>query len=298
MSAARDRERSGVLGGATVGRVVPDGDAAAPDPAALAHRLLDRHVPGDPLVLVNVWDVLGARVVAEQGAPAVATASWAVAASLGLPDGEGMTLADNLAVVRRVAAAVDVPVTADLERGYGTTPDDVAAAVEQLLAAGAVGCNIEDGLVELGTPASPGDDPCRPVEEQCARLAAARAAAERAGVHLVLNARTDAHWYGADATEVVARGRAYLDAGADCVFVVGRTSTAEVAAFAEAFDGRLNVLGRPGQPTIAELAAAGVCRVSIGSSGPGIAYGALARAAGRLLARGDYLPDQAFPLPH
>src|SRR5690606_28028622 len=128
---------------------------------ARAERLRARHVPGDPLVLVNVWDVLGARVVAAQGAPAVATASWAIAASLGLPDGEGMTLADNLAVVGRIAAAVDVPVTADLERGYGATPDDVATSVGRLLATGAVGCNLEDGLVELGLPAP--EDPLRPV---------------------------------------------------------------------------------------------------------------------------------------
>jgi len=262
---------------------------------ARAERLRARHVPGDPLVLVNVWDVLGARVVAAQGAPAVATASWAIAASLGLPDGEGMTLADNLAVVGRIAAAVDVPVTADLERGYGATPDDVATSVGRLLATGAVGCNLEDGLVELGLPAP--EDPLRPVDDQCARLAAARAAGERTGVPLVLNARTDALARGAALPEVVARGRAYLDAGADCVFVVGRTSLADVAALAEAFDGRLNVLGRPGQPTLAELASAGVCRISIGSSGPGVAYGALARAAAQLLSRGPYLDDQAFGLP-
>lgn len=265
-------------------------------PAARADRLRALHVPGDPLVLVNVWDVLGARVVAAAGAPAIATASWAMSASLGLPDGEGMTLDDNLAVVARIARAVDVPVTADLERGYAATPEDVAAAVGRLLATGAVGCNLEDSVVELGRPADPGVDPLRDVDDQSARLAAARAAADRTGVPLVLNARTDALARGARVPDVVARGRAYLDAGADCVFVVGRTGLRDVAALAEAFDGRLNVLGRPGQPSIAELAAAGVARISIGSSGPGIAYGALARAATQLLTRGDYLDDQAFAL--
>lgn len=263
---------------------------------ARAERLRALHVPGDPLVLVNVWDVLGARVVAAAGAPAVATASWAMSASLGLPDGEGMSLEDNLAVVARIAGAVDVPVTADLERGYGPTPDDVAAAVCRLLATGAVGANIEDGLVELGAPA--GDrEPMRSVDEQCARLAAARDGGDRVGVPLVLNARTDALARGAALSDVVARGRAYLEAGADCVLVVGRTPLPVVAALAEAFDGRLNVLGKPGQPSIAELADAGVCRISIGSSGPGIAFGAFARATAQLLAHGAYADDQAYPLP-
>lgn len=271
--------------------------AAPLDQAALAERLRALHVPGDPLVLVNVWDVLGARVVEAAGARAVATASWAISATLGLPDGEGMTLADNLAAVGRIARAVDVPVTADLERGYGATPDDVASAVARLLATGAVGLNLEDSLVELGKPAPAGSDGLRPVDDQCARLAAAREAGARMGVPLVLNARTDAHARGAALADVVARGRAFLDAGADCVFVVGRTALRDVTELAEAFGGRLNVLGRPGQPSIADLTSAGVARISIGSSGPGIAYAALARAAGQLLTRGDYLADQAFPFP-
>lgn len=274
-----------------------DPTRTVPDQAALAARLRALHTPGDPLVLVNVWDVLGARVVEAAGARAIATASWAVSASLGLPDGEGMGLADSLAVVGRIARAVAVPVTADFERGYGATPDDVASAVARLLATGAVGANIEDSVVELGKPAPDGVDPLRPVDEQCARLAAVRAAGERMGVPLVLNARTDAHARGAAMADVVARGRAFLDAGADCVFVVGRTSLRDVATLAEAFDGRLNVIGRPGQPSIAELVSAGVARISIGSSGPGIAYAALARGAGQLLTRGDYLEDQAFVLP-
>lgn len=273
----------------------PTADRA--DQAALAHRLRALHTPGAPLVLVNVWDVLGARVVEAAGARAIATASWAMSASLGLPDGEGMGLADNLAVVGRIARAVAAPVTADFERGYGTTPDDVASAVARLLATGAVGANIEDSVVELGRPAPDGVDPLRPIDEQCARLAAVRATGERMGVPLVLNARTDAHARGAALPDVVARGRAYLDAGADCVFVVGHTSLLDVTALVEAFDGRLNVIGRPGQPSIAELTSAGVARISIGSSGPGIAYAALARAAGRLLTRGDYLADQAFAFP-
>jgi len=244
---------------------------------------------------VNVWDVAGARAVLAAGAPAVATASYAMSAALGLPDGEGMTLADNLAVVERIAVAVDVPVTADLERGYGTTPDDVAASVSRLLATGAVGCNIEDSVVGLGDPAQ--GAALRPLPEQVERLRAARAAGDHAGMPLVINARTDVVGRGGPVDEAVARGLAYLDAGADCVFVVGTVSLPDVARLADAFEGRLNVLGRPGMPTIPELAAAGVCRISIGSSGIGITHGALSRAAGQLLAGGRYLADQGFALP-
>src|SRR5665648_802883 len=101
-----------------------------------AERLRELHRPGEPLVLVNVWDVLGARVVAAQGARAVATASWAMSAAAGRPDGEGLDLSENLTVVARIAAAVDLPVTGDLERGYGRTPEHVATSVLRLLTAG------------------------------------------------------------------------------------------------------------------------------------------------------------------
>ena len=261
---------------------------------ARAQRLRELHVPGDPLVLVNVWDVVGARAVQAAGALAVATASYAMSAARGLPDGEGLDLADVLAVVGGIAAAVEVPVTVDLERGFGATPDDVAASVTRVLEAGAVGCNIEDSLVPLGVAA---DDGLRGVDEQCARLAAARDAGAAAGIPLVLNARTDALARGESVAETVARGRVYLDAGADCVLVAGRVTLPDVATLVEAFDGRLNVLGRPGQPSIVELSRAGVCRISIGSSGVAIAEAALHRAAVQLLARGDYLTDQAFALP-
>jgi len=113
----------------------------------------------------------------------------------------------------------------------------------------------------------------------------------------VLNARTDVVARGGEVDDAVRRGLAYLDAGADCVFVLGVHDLPDVRRLADAFEGRLNVLGRPGMPSIAELADAGVCRVSIGSSGPGIAYAAFGRAAAQLLAGGDYLPEQALVLP-
>jgi 2-methylisocitrate lyase-like PEP mutase family enzyme len=262
---------------------------------ARAHRLRELHRPGDPLILVNVWDVAGARVVAAAGAQAVATASYAMSAAAGRPDGEGLDLKENLAIVGRIAEAVDVPVTGDLERGYGRTAEHVAASVLRLVTAGAVGCNLEDSVVPLGE-AAPGSG-IRPLDQQVERLRAARTAGERAGVPLVINARTDALARGGTLDEVVERGLTYLDAGADCVFVLGVQALPDVARLAEAFDGRLNVLGRPGMPSVAELSAAGVCRISIGSSGIGITHAALSRAAAQLLAGGEYLADQSYVLP-
>src|SRR4051812_6187970 len=185
-----------------------------------AEELRDLHSAPDLLVLVNVWDVTSARVVA--GAPgcrAIATASWSIAAALGHRDGEHLPREDMLAAVRRIAAAVDQPVTADLETGFGATPDDVAETIAGAIEAGAVGCNLEDGVDDRAAP-------LRPVTEHAERVAAARAAGERAGVPLVINARTDVYIDRVGAPEerfdmALERGRAYLEAGADCIFVPG-----------------------------------------------------------------------------
>ncbi|NHC12333.1 isocitrate lyase/PEP mutase family protein [Motilibacter deserti] len=252
--------------------------------AEKARRLRDLHRPGDPLVLVNVWDAAAARVVAAQpGVAAIATGSWSIAAAHGVADGEQLPLADAIAAIGRVAAAVPLPVTADLEKGYGEAPEDVARTVGLLLAAGAVGCNLEDSL---------GDDegPLRPVEEQVRRLQAVRAAAEAVGVPLVLNARTDVLAGGGDVDEAAARGRAYLEAGADCVFVLGVADLPTVRRLSEEFEGRLSVLAHPAMPSLAELAGAGAARISFGPGPMGAAYAELGRVAGQLTGRGAY-PD-------
>jgi 2-methylisocitrate lyase-like PEP mutase family enzyme len=236
----------------------------------LARRLHELHRPGAPLVLANVWDALSARLVERAGAPAVATASASVSWSLGVPDGGGLARADALARTALVAGAVDVPVTADLEDGYADTADGVGETVTALLAAGAVGANLEDGA-----PDGPG---LRPLDEAVARIAAARAAADAAGVPLFLNARTDAYLRGvgdpADRLELAReRGRAFRAAGADGFFVPGLADPAEIAALAGEF--RLNVLAGPGLPKVAELATLGVARISLG---PGLAKAAYATA--------------------
>jgi 2-methylisocitrate lyase-like PEP mutase family enzyme len=250
-----------------------------------AEQLRSLHRPGDPLVLVNVWDAASARVVAgTPGVRAIATASWAISAALGAPDGEGLSRDAMLAAVARIVAAVDLPVSADLERGYGLSPDEVAVTLAEAIRAGAVGANIED---------SQPDGSLRNVGEQEARLRAARAAAQDVGVPVVLNARTDTVLLGGSLEEAIDRGRGYLAAGADCIFVPGVQARADVESLVSGL-GMVSVLATPAHPPLRELAAAGVCRVSVGPGAMGVAYAALARAAEQLMSGGTYPPDLSY----
>ncbi|MGK5742525.1 isocitrate lyase/PEP mutase family protein [Micromonospora sp. URMC 103] len=228
------------------------------DLADRAAELRALHRPGDPLVLPNVWDAASARAVAAAGFPAVATSSAAVAETLGHADGEATPPGEMIAAVARIARVVDVPVTADLERGYGLRP---AELVERLLAAGAVGLNLEDSDPATGRLVE--------VDEQVALLAAVRAAARVAGVEVVINARLDIFLGGGGdpagrLAEAVDRARRYRAAGADCVYPIGLTDPDAVCALVDAADGWINLLARPGGPGVADLAALGVARISYG----------------------------------
>jgi 2-methylisocitrate lyase-like PEP mutase family enzyme len=255
------------------------------DVADRARALRALHRPGDPLVLANVWDAASARTVASvPGCRAVATASWSIAAAHGVADGERIDRDLMLAAVARIVAAVDVPVTADLEGGYGDTPADVAETVARAIAVGAVGANLEDRL--------------RPVAEQAAIVAAVRERADREGVPFVINARTDEFLHGGRLLdEAVRRGRAYRDAGADCVFVPGLLDPALIARLVADVDAPINVLAGAAAPPLAALAAAGVARVSFGPGPMGVAYAALRRAAESLHAGGTYPSDLAYRPP-
>ncbi|MFC7219130.1 isocitrate lyase/phosphoenolpyruvate mutase family protein [Streptomyces polyrhachis] len=248
---------------------------------AAAFRAL--HVPGAPLLLPNAWDAASARITEDAGAAAVATTSAGVAWSLGVPDGDALDRASMLAHLRRVVAAVRVPVSADIESGFGATPREVAATVREVIAAGAVGVNIEDGHGAA----------LRPVQEQAERIAAARRAAKEAGVPLYINARTDAYLYGIGTAEdrlpqTLARAAAYLAAGADGVFVPGVTDPATVSALAEGIGAPLNILAGAGAPTAPELAKLGVARISLGSSIASAAYELARKATRELLTEGTY----------
>lgn len=257
------------------------------DRAALATSLLQLHRPGSPLVLVNVWDAGSARVVAAAGAAAIATGSAGVACALGRPDGERLGRDEMIAVVRAVAASVDLPVTADVEAGYGAEPGDVAETVARVLDAGAVGINLEDV-----DPAGPGDALVER-DTQLRRIEAARSRAGREDVHLVINARCDVFLARIGDPEerlatAVERAGAYLAAGADCAFVPAVVDAASIAALVSGIPGPLNVLAVPGSPGVAELAALGVARISLGSWPARAAIALLRRIAGEVLEEGSY----------
>jgi 2-methylisocitrate lyase-like PEP mutase family enzyme len=228
--------------------------------AAKAETLRRLHHGTRPLVLPNAWDVASARLVEGAGFPVVATSSAAIARTLGYEDDDSMPVDDAFAAVRRIAAAVAVPVTADLEAGYRLSPDELA---DRLVDAGAVGCNLEDtehhgggGLVAA--------------EEQAIRLAEVKRAGRERGVDLVLNARVDV-FRGTDSAdpelvaEGVRRARFYGDAGADCVYPIRLADETGIAEFVRAASTPVNVLFRPGTPPISRLAELGVARVSLAS---------------------------------
>ncbi|MER6082589.1 isocitrate lyase/phosphoenolpyruvate mutase family protein [Streptomyces sp. NPDC001833] len=248
---------------------------------ALAFR--SRHVPGHPLVLPNAWDVTSARLVEDAGAAAVATTSAGLAWALGAADGDRLDRDRALAAVAGIAGAVGVPVTADIETGYAPDTAGVGDTVRAVIAAGGVGVNIEDALY------GPGEGPLRAVPEQAERLAAARTAADAAGVPLFVNARIDTFLRGAGGVaETLERASAFLAAGADGVFVPGVVDPGTVKALAAGIDGPLNLMAGPGAPPVADLAALGVARVSIGSAIAQAAHAATRRAARELLESGTY----------
>jgi 2-methylisocitrate lyase-like PEP mutase family enzyme len=250
--------------------------------AEKAALLRSLHVPGDPLILTNVWDAASARAVAAApGVRALATASHAVSEARGVPDGEGLTVEQALEAARIIAGAVDLPVSVDFERGYAPDPAGVEANVRRLAEAGAAGLNLEDSV---------SDDAMRPRAEQVERVRAARAGAETAGVPLSINARVDSLRRGESIEEAIERANAYLAAGGDSAFVLG-LDTAELVSRAVAeIDGPVAVIAWHGQLPLTRLADLGVARVSFGPAPQAFAMAHLGRLAENLTARGDYPP--------
>lgn len=232
--------------------------AANRELAKEAQLLRSLHRPGNPLVLPNAWDAASAAAVEAAGFPVVATGSAAVAEALGYADHEAAPVDEMFAAATRIATAVSVPVTVDLESGYGLP---AAELVDRLLSTGAVGCNLEDTSHRGGglTDAA----------EQAAWLAEVRAAASAAGVDVVLNARVDVfiQQVGEPAErvdEAIRRGRAYLEAGADCVYPILVADEETIGRLVEGMGGPVNILARPQAPSLARLAELGVARVSYG----------------------------------
>jgi 2-methylisocitrate lyase-like PEP mutase family enzyme len=325
--------------------------------AQKASRLLELHHGSQPLVLINAWDAASAAMIEHCGLPAIATSSAAMANALGFPDGQYLPWPQMLNAVARVCRAVKVPVTADIESGFAANVTALETSITQIIRAGAVGVNLEDVM-----PASPdfqNDDsqkedssktdpkktdrntadattattktaepirhgsPLFPLSEQIARIQAARRAAHAAGIHLVINARTDAYWQaGVSPAEAMRgtleRGKAYLQAGADCIFIPGLRNPDHIKTVIDHLSAGLhtanlpaadlptndlrtadlpnkdlraahqdtvhrvapvNILAGPGVPPIPELARLGVKRVSYGSGPHRAAMGLLRRIA-------------------
>jgi 2-methylisocitrate lyase-like PEP mutase family enzyme len=238
------------------------------------------------LVLPNAWDVVSARIIEELGYPAIATTSAGVAAVLGYPDGQIVSRREMLDAVARIARAVDVPVTADMEAGYGTTPQDASELARELVAAGAVGLNFEDLT---------GHDESSHVETslQVQKIRAIREASSSLGVPLVVNARTDIYLLPIGPAETrfdrtVERLRAYRDAGADCLFAPGVTDRATIEKLVHALSAPLNILVGPGCPSIPDLQKIGVARLSTGSAVMRAALGLVRRVGKELSGSGTY----------
>ncbi len=247
-----------------------------------------RKLHGGPRVLVlpNAWDVASARVLEELGYPAIATTSAGVAFALGYPDGQRISREEMLEVVARIARAVRVPVTADMEAGYGITPKDMAETAKALVAAGAVGLNLED--VTGDTESSQVD-----VALQAEKIRTIREVSASLGVSLVINARTDVYLMpiGPEATRfdrTVERLRAYRAAGADCVFAPAVSDRGLIEKLVKAVAAPVNILVTPGCPSIPELEKLGVRRASIGSGVMRSTLGQVRRIGKELLEKGTY----------
>lgn len=254
--------------------------------AVKAEKLRKLHHGPRLLALPNAWDAVSARILEGLGYPAIATSSAAVAFSLGYPDGQRISRDEMLQAVGRITRAVRVPVTADLESGYGKTPEEIAAFTKAMVASGAVGLNFEDVT---------GDDETTHVELglQVKNIRAIRETSAALGVPVVINARTDIYLMpiGPEATRferTVERLRAYREAGADCLFAPGLCNGEIIAKLVKAVGAPLNILASQGCPSLKDLEKMGVARVSAGSSAMRAAMGAFQRVAKDWLALGSY----------
>jgi 2-methylisocitrate lyase-like PEP mutase family enzyme len=257
---------------------------------ANALRTLHR---GRILLLPNVWDVASARIVEEGGFAAIATTSAGVAFSLGYPDGQRITREEMLARITRIRKAVKIPVTADVEAGYGNRPEDAARTAREVIEAGAVGMNLEDAT----------DDPAHPLVElslQLEKIRAVREAGLKSGVLLVLNARTDVYLAEVGASETrydnaLKRLLAFRDAGADCVFIPGLKDPETIGRMVRDLKCPVNILAGPGSPSVPQLEKLGVARVSLGSGPMRATLGLMKRIAEELMTSGTYSAMEGAP---
>jgi len=259
---------------------------------AIQFRQLHRG-PG-VLILPNAWDVASARIFEDAGFPAIATTSAGIAFSLGYPDGQRIPREEMMARIGRITRAVHVPVSADVESGYGPTAEDAAKTTRELIQMGVIGMNLEDASGRR-------DQPLSSLELAVEKIKAAREAAVKMQAQIVINARTDIYLLtggnpDADYSEALRRLLAFRDAGADCVFAPGLKDANTIGRLAKAVECPLNILAVPGTPSIAQLANLGVARVSVGSGPMRATLGLLQRLAEELRTTGTYgAMDGAVP---
>jgi len=247
------------------------------------------------LVLPNAWDVASARIFEEAGFPAIGTTSAGIAYSLGYSDRERISREEMAAAIRRIAEAVRIPVTADVEAGYGGRTSDIVETVQSALEAGAIGVNLEDATHNRKKALFD-------VEVQVDRIHAARSAAKKAGIPMVINARTDVFLLSGGSEvdrldAVILRAGAYHRAGADCLFVPGVADRSLIKVLASSLPGPLNILAGLGTPSVAVLQKLGVARLSVGSGPMRAAMGLTRRIARELRTTGTYdaLMEGAIP---
>ncbi|MGC2523295.1 MAG: isocitrate lyase/phosphoenolpyruvate mutase family protein [Stellaceae bacterium] len=251
-----------------------------------AERFRAMHRGPSLLLLPNAWDPLSARIFAAAGFPAIATTSGGVSWAIGYADGEAAPWEEVVAATRRIARSVLVPVTADIEAGFGDTPDAVGKSVGEIIEAGAVGVNLEDGTPRGATP-------IRTIADMAERIRAGRETARAAGVAIVINARTDLYLrnIGDPASrfdEAVERGKAYLAAGADCFYPITLSDRDTIARLVTALRAPVNINVRAGSPSVAELEALGVARASTASQVALMAAAATRQVAEQLRATGNF----------
>jgi 2-methylisocitrate lyase-like PEP mutase family enzyme len=263
---------------------------ASQDQSTKAEAFRRMHDRGRILVLPNAWDAASARIFEEARFSAIATTSAGVSYTAGYPDGEAIPREDMVRIVRWIAHSVRVPVTADIESGFGTSPGEVGETVRMVIDAGAVGINLEDTVHSAGLGA---ERQLYDLPLAVERIRAARAAAEAAGVPIVINGRTDVYLLGigeksSRMEHAVRRLNAFREAGADCLYPIGYLDADTIAALVKAINGPVNVIGVPATPSIAELQSLGVARVSTASGPARIAMTATHKLASELARNGTF----------
>jgi len=239
------------------------------------------HIKEDPLILFNIWDAGSAQALQEVGAKVIATGSWAVAAAHGYEDGEKLSLDLVLANLKRIIAKVKLPVTIDIEGGYGQTPIEVQETITKVIETGAVGINFEDQII--------GEENLYSIEDQCKRIQAIQQASERAMIPIFINARTDVFFKTISDNhsdnhleEAIRRAHAYAESGANGFFVPGLRNVSYIEQLCKLSPIPINIMILPGMPSVKQLTALGVARISYGPGPYCLAMDALKEAGSKI----------------